>query len=154
MYVLATNNSLVTWPYSANQLKSDNPQISFPKIITDEFLESFDVFRVQPSVAPAYSNQTQSIQQINPTFDGSVWRQAWETVELSAEEISSRTASQAASVRAERTDLLRQCDWTQIPDSPADSAAWATYRQELRDVPNQAGFPWDVTWPDAPALPY
>lgn len=154
MYIFAVDNSLVTWPYSADQLKSDNPQISFPKTITDELLESFNVFRVQPSVAPAYSNQTQSIQQINPTFDGSVWRQAWETVELSAEEISARTANQAEIVREQRTSLLRECDWTQIPDSPADSAAWATYRQELRDLPLQAGFPWDITWPEAPALPY
>jgi hypothetical protein len=51
---------------------------------------------------------------------------------------------EAASVRASRTEKLRECDWTQISDSTADKAAWATYRQALRDVTKQAGFPWSV----------
>ena len=144
------DNNVVSYPYTLTDLKLDNPGISFPKTITDELAETFNVFAVQPSAAPAYSNQTQSIQQINPTFDGSVWREAWETIELSAEDIASRTESQAASVREERVALLIASDWSQLPDSPADSAAWATYRQQLRDIPDQAGFPFDVVWPDYP----
>ena len=61
-----------------------------------------------------------------------------------------KDAEQAASVRRSRTEKLKDSDWTQIADSTADKAAWATYRQALRDVPTQAGFPWTVTWPDAP----
>ena len=56
----------------------------------------------------------------------------------------------AAQVRAERNAKLAATDWTQITDSTADKAAWATYRQALRDVTAQAGFPWTITWPDAP----
>jgi hypothetical protein len=56
----------------------------------------------------------------------------------------------AAEVRASRTEKLKDCDWTQISDSTADKAAWATYRQALRDVPDQADFPITVTWPDKP----
>ena len=61
-----------------------------------------------------------------------------------------KDAEQAASVRASRNQLLKDCDWTQIADSTADKAAWATYRQALRDITAQAGFPWTMTWPDAP----
>jgi hypothetical protein len=61
-----------------------------------------------------------------------------------------KDAEQAASVRASRTQLLKDCDWTQIADSTADKTAWATYRQALRDITGQAGFPWTITWPDAP----
>jgi hypothetical protein len=61
-----------------------------------------------------------------------------------------KDAEQATSVRASRTQMLKDSDWTQIADSTADKTAWATYRQALRDVPTQAGFPWAVTWPDAP----
>jgi hypothetical protein len=60
----------------------------------------------------------------------------------------------AAQVRAERDARLTACDWTQLPDSPltaAVKAAWATYRQALRDVPEQAGFPSAVEWPVEPA---
>ena len=49
-----------------------------------------------------------------------------------------------------RNELLSACDWTQLPDSPADHEAWAAYRQALRDVPAQEGFPWDVVWPEMP----
>ena len=61
-----------------------------------------------------------------------------------------KDAEQAKSIRSTRTEKLKDSDWTQIADSTADKAAWATYRQALRDITAQAGFPWTVTWPDAP----
>jgi hypothetical protein len=61
-----------------------------------------------------------------------------------------RDAEQAASVRAARNAKLSACDWTQLADSTADKPSWATYRQALRDVTAQAGFPWNVTWPVEP----
>lgn len=63
---------------------------------------------------------------------------------------ATRDAEQAARVRDQRTQKLKDCDWTQLADSPVDKAVWATYRQALRDVPTQTGFPWTVVWPDAP----
>ena len=53
-------------------------------------------------------------------------------------------------VRAERNALLSASDWTQVADAPVDKAAWATYRQALRDITAQAGFPHSVTWPTKP----
>jgi hypothetical protein len=61
-----------------------------------------------------------------------------------------KDAEQAKSVRNSRTEKLKDCDWTQIADSTADKAAWATYRTALRNVPTQAGFPWTIEWPVAP----
>lgn len=61
-----------------------------------------------------------------------------------------RLALLADAARAERDQLLAACDWTQVNDAPVDAAAWATYRQALRDVPAQAGFPEAVEWPVAP----
>ena len=61
-----------------------------------------------------------------------------------------KDAEQAKAVRQTRTEKLKDSDWTQIADSTADKAAWATYRQALRDITAQSGFPWTVTWPDAP----
>lgn len=54
-------------------------------------------------------------------------------------------------IRKDRNGLLRECDWTQLPDSPVDRAAWAAYRQGLRDITKQAD-PAKVVWPDAPTL--
>jgi hypothetical protein len=61
-----------------------------------------------------------------------------------------KDAEQAKSVRETRNQKLKDTDWTQVADAPVDKAAWAAYRQELRDITAQAGFPWEVQWPDAP----
>jgi len=67
-----------------------------------------------------------------------------------AEYKARKDAEQARSIRNSRTEMLKDCDWTQIADSTADKTAWATYRQALRDVPLQTGFPWEITWPTQP----
>lgn len=58
----------------------------------------------------------------------------------------------AFEARAQRNTLLVKSDWTRLDDVPAwvNKPAWATYRQALRDVPQQAGFPNDITWPTEP----
>ena len=63
---------------------------------------------------------------------------------------AAKDAEQAKSVRQQRGEKLKDSDWTQIADSTADKAAWATYRQALRDVTGQEGFPWTITWPTQP----
>ena len=64
-----------------------------------------------------------------------------------------RLARLPFAIRNRRNALLKESDWTQYPDSPLSAEqkqAWATYRQALRDIPNQAGFPTDVQFPAAP----
>ena len=56
----------------------------------------------------------------------------------------------AAEIRKERDSKLTSCDWTQVADAPVDQAAWATYRQSLRDIPDQTGFPNTINWPTEP----
>jgi len=58
------------------------------------------------------------------------------------------TAQQAIEVRVERDALLSKSDVYALADRI--TTAWTTYRQALRDVPEQAGFPTDVTWPTEP----
>jgi len=57
---------------------------------------------------------------------------------------------EAEEVRTQRDALLSQSDWTQVPDAPVDQSAWADYRQALRDLPEQEGFPQEVVWPSKP----
>jgi hypothetical protein len=78
------------------------------------------------------------------------WYTKYSVADMDAEAIAAKDAEQAKSVRETRNQKLKDSDWTQVADAPVDKAAWATYRQELRDITAQAGFPWNVTWPDAP----
>lgn len=70
--------------------------------------------------------------------------------EQEAEYKAMKDAEQAKSVRATRGDKLKDCDWTQVADAPVDKEAWAAYRQALRDVTAQEGFPWAIIWPTQP----
>lgn len=65
-------------------------------------------------------------------------------------EMQPSDAELAAQARDKRDGLLAASDWTQVADAPVNRAAWATYRQALRDIPQQAGFPRDVAWPVKP----
>ena len=53
-------------------------------------------------------------------------------------------------VRLWRNVQLAQTDWTQVADAPVDAAAWATYRQQLRDLPSTINLDNPVI-PDPPA---
>jgi hypothetical protein len=77
--------------------------------------------------------------------------------DLLAKELANQAAWDAGAndrksteVRAERNAKLTATDWTQVADSTADKAAWATYRQALRDITAQGGFPWTIDWPVQP----
>lgn len=54
-----------------------------------------------------------------------------------------------ANIRASRNVMLVNSDWTQLPDAPVNTAAWAVYRQELRDITLQDD-PFNIVWPTAP----
>jgi hypothetical protein len=56
----------------------------------------------------------------------------------------------ATDARTKRTELLAACDWTQVADAPVDREAWAAYRQALRDITAQEGFPLSIDWPALP----
>jgi hypothetical protein len=53
-------------------------------------------------------------------------------------------------LRMVRDNLLKASDWTQLADAPVDRAAWAAYRQALRDLPESADDPRDIIWPKPP----
>ena len=72
---------------------------------------------------------------------------------LFAELAANREADGWVSVRSERNARLAACDWTQLPDSPlsnVEAQEWASYRQALRDITDQAD-PFNITWPKEPA---
>lgn len=76
-------------------------------------------------------------------FDGTQVNRVFTVEAIPDEEV-------AAQVRADRNAKLSASDWTQVADAPVDKAAWATYRQALRDISGQDGFPWTITWPEQP----
>lgn len=150
MYVLAPDQTVEIYPYSIDDLRRDNPNTSYPRNPSDATLADWNVFPVVDKPTQAYNPATQNCNQINPTLVAGKWEMAWAVTPATLQEITERTSAKEAEVRQQRNQLLSACDWTQLPDAPVLRATWATYRQQLRDVTAQAGFPWDVIWPVAP----
>jgi hypothetical protein len=82
-------------------------------------------------------------------IDGN-WYTKYSVVNMSDEAKTAKDAEQSKSVRTTRDEKLKESDWTQVEDAPVDKTVWATYRQALRDITAQSGFPWTITWPTQP----
>lgn len=150
MYLLATDQIVKAYPYSIEDLKRDNPNTSYPNKFSDELLADWNVYPVIDKPTPDYNPVTQNCNQVNPTLVDGQWVITWVVTLATPEEIERRTKAKESEVRQQRNALLSVCDWTQLPDAPVDHAVWAAYRQALRDVTSQPGFPWEVVWPEQP----
>jgi hypothetical protein len=132
--------------FRAYQQANDGPSW---ETTTTEVLESLgaNVVLEGPQATPtryqtAFADGVQEI-------DGK-WYTKYSVADMNADAIAATDAAQATSVRTQRNEKLSGSDWTQVADAPVDKQVWATYRQALRDITTQDGFPWSVTWPDAP----
>ena len=143
MHIKLTNGT--PSKYTLGKLRRDNPNTSFPKIISDELLASYDVYPYviqDVEFDPVSQNKVEGqIAQV----DGQ-----W-TLSMVA---SNKPQAEAEKyVRSVRDQLLMLSDWTHVNDTALDDftkTSWATYRTALRDISTQAGFPTNVTWPTAP----
>ena len=139
---LTSDNKVEQYPYTLGDLRRDNKNVSFPRQVDADTLAEYRVYPVVVADPPAYDPLTQTAQEGTPAFVGGQWKVNWVVTALS-------TDSAASNVRFQRNDLLKETDWMAGSDVTM-SASWKTYRQALRDLPAQAGFP-NVTWPTEPS---
>jgi len=153
MYAKISDQQVVQYPYSLLELQNEHPNTSFPSNMTDADLASFGVVRVVVTGKPEHDAITENVSEASPAFvqERNRWEQQWTATTASEQEISERLSALAASVRAIRNVELALSDYTQLSDYPGgDRGQWASYRQQLRDLPAQAGFPRTVNWPAKP----
>ncbi len=128
----------------------ENPNTSFPAVLTNEVLESFDVYYVE---ATEYTDDyTKNIEEGTPILSDSSYIQVWNITDATESEISVKLEEKWVEIRIMRDALLAQSDWTQFQDSPISGTTlveWQTYRQSLRDVTSQQN-PYNLSWPAKP----
>lgn len=124
------------------------PSTSFPASgPSDEFLAEQGYAKV--NAFREHDSNTQKLVTAEPYYE-SPWVYTVQVVGKAQADIDAETEAKAAQVRSERNANLAASDWTQVLDAPVDQAAWAAYRQALRDISVQSGFPWNIDWPVAP----
>jgi len=152
MFVKITNGQAIP-NYTIGDLRKDHPNVSFPRNISDDVLAAYNVFRVTEVPAPEYNARTHRLVTQAPTLVNGVWTVTRVAVAKDQAQIDNETAQVAADVRADRNNRLAATDWRVVKHLELNEnipAVWELYRQALRDVPSQAGFPWNVSWPEAP----
>ena len=149
MYAIIKNDQIIDFPIY--DLKKMFPHISFPTTIKDENLPD-GIVKVYTKQPPIIDNHTHKLVVQPPKFD--IEQKRWIVEYLSQEFTESekiqRTERLKQSIIEQRNTLLLQSDWTQVADAPVDRNAWAEYRQQLRDITVQPGYPFEVVWPTAP----
>lgn len=134
---------------SQGEVRSLYPNTSFPSQWSAELVEELGLDPVLETPAPTVTRYQTAFKDGVEQVNGN-WQWKWSISEMDDDAKAAKDAAEAVGVRATRDARLSGSDWTQVADAPVDKAAWATYRQALRDVPSQAGFPYDINWPSKP----
>jgi hypothetical protein len=123
------------------------PNVSFPPEGLDlMWAQERNAYQIQSDKA---HSQIEKLTFVEPYIEGGVVFDV--IVEAKTQdELDAEKTQKANEVRYKRNMLLTQSDWTQLADAPVDNLAWAVYRQSLRDITLQAGFPFTVDFPVAP----
>ncbi len=166
MYRVRSDGSLKT----QGEIRQMYPNTSLPKVWSPELLEELGLDPVFESPTPTLTRyQTAGHDGVEQDANGNwVWKWAIGPVfadittlegttvtaaEQEAAHIARIDDAAAAAVRATRDKLLAETDWIVIKNLELNQnvpGIWEVYRQNLRDIPSQAGFPHEITWPTKP----
>lgn len=105
MYLKFNNGVVEKYPYSINDLKADNPQVSFPSEISDELLAMFGVYPVEPTEKPTVGMELDVVEQTPELLNG-VWKQTWIISAISTEEHLARVLEARANEYPPMSDYL------------------------------------------------
>lgn len=144
----------IVFPYDPAQLRIDHPNISFPADLTEELLKQYGVFKVAYEDAPAIDQRTQYIEyEQQPTLVNNSWIIKSRVIEKDQEAIAAYDNYIGKAIKTKRDALLANSDWIVIKateNNMSVSSEWKAYRQALRDITAQPGFPYNIVWPVEP----
>jgi hypothetical protein len=154
MFAKIENNQVAEYPVTEFDIRARFPETSF----TTEFYSGLPdgYVRVQLGSRPA-DDDSKIITEGQPILIDGLLTQTWNvTDKYTAEELAQQAAEATAKkweiLRSRRNDELSLSDWTQLPDSNVDKNVWATYRQQLRDLPSNTSDIDNVVWPTVPGV--
>lgn len=130
------------FPYTGSMFRAKHSRTSFPAEIPEEILNADGVYVVEVSEMPDFDPLTHQVDWELKQGSGSKWVKQWNVTPLPEEEAARR-------VKALRSRTLAETDWCALSDVDM-SAEMRSYRQALRDITEQEGFPHSITWPEKP----
>ena len=152
MLVKVNQGNSVVYPYSRALAAKDFPNVSFPIVMTPENWAVYSVFLVNVLSPENYDPQTHTmVRHSQPKLneERGEWELGYDLLEISEEEMEQKKLSAEISGREIRDALLGDSDVWALSDRTM-TAEQIAYRQALRDITNQDGFPFDIDWPAKP----
>lgn len=147
MYAKIVDGALVKYPYSLEEMRADNPKVKISDTPTAATLALCSAKRAVMGPAPTQSSRTHRFEMaFLDKPDGSV------EIVYAASELPRALAE--FNMRDARSSALTRCDWVitrAFEEGTPVPAAYLAYRQALRDLPSQEGFPYDYVWPQEPS---
>jgi hypothetical protein len=119
--------------------------------LTEEVMEAIGVDPVLEGPRPTHTRYQVSYRDGVEQINGQ-WFTKYSVADMDDESKAAVDAAQVRQVCEKRASKFLASDWTQLMDAKVDREAWAIYRQQLRDITDQPGFPWDIVWPEKPSL--
>lgn len=144
-YALIEDGKIKEYPLLPDAIKAEFPDTSFSENFSPP--EGYEMVALSPLPVLTYA---QDCKEGEPVLVEGVWTQTWVIVNAAAEEVQKRLAGLAVRVRGQRNRLLSETDWVvsrAFETGTAVPANYATYRQALRDITDQQGFPHSISWP-------
>lgn len=161
-YAKIEDGQAVEYPVYEGDLERLFPQYKFP---LDSNLDINDGLTCPEGYAKVVPNQPTTISYKlkysmgMPALDEdtNTWKEVWNTEEKTEEELSFEKPYVARAEREKRDKLLMESDKYILSDrwqkyTEQEKTEWSDYRQDLRDVPEQVGFPYDINWPLSPSV--
>ena len=160
MYAKINGGTVVKFPYTFGDLRKDNPNVSFPRNITINIMQKYGMVGVLRTPKPN-AGQLERVVADGIEMVNSQWFEKWKVEQMfddtpyatrqeqEAEYLAQLDANVAESVRRERDEKLKETDWLALSDVIMSEEV-KTYRQALRDITEQDGFPNSLNWPTKP----
>jgi hypothetical protein len=149
-YIQHKNGIFIRHIHDVEPTQWDENNFCFARKLSQEQREYFGVSKLKIVTPPYFDKSTQKRIEGPALFQDGVWVQQYIVTPLDEDERQIEANSKSLQVREDRNFLLASSDWTQVIDAPVNQNEWAVYRQALRDLTNQTGFPWTVNWPTKP----
>lgn len=152
-FIKLDNGTPTGHPITRSNLVALLPDVEFPSVVLPNWVEQYGYGIYEFSQIPEITERYKKAIETDPIKVNGIYKQTWGIVDMDDQEKQAADQQQAERVRIERDARLYQTDWTQLADSPLtpeQKQAYASYRQQLRDITTSSGFPWEIEWPIEP----
>ncbi len=142
--------NIIQYPYSITALIRSRPDVCWPRgKISDELAAQYGCVPVVDDPQPV-PDHTESVAEDPPVKVDGKWVRCRRKVPAPQEELDARTQAKTAEMMVERDKRIQEFFWAELLNPTANAGQYRQYLNDLRDVTQQPGWPFSVTWPTKP----